>query len=252
MHYKHTLENIEERTSLKLDFIYRANKKLSAFLAPHRVQGDQNEIFYNDSGIILWDHIKQLKEDNMNLTQIAETLERELRNTSPGSETPSETLPTSPPGSENQEPPNSLSNQAAPISETQAVLDKVLEMQKLYIEDKQRGEDSLKTEMDGKYQAQINELKTKLRFLLPDGRTSEDIQREIRQGAEDREELKQLRRRLHQIESLLSERARIKGQWGRGKRVREIDAKLEQLNAEAEQQASYPHRNGGSREKPQF
>ena len=75
--YMYGIEHIEERTGLPRKFLDRCSSRLRRVLDPHRIQGKKNKYFYNNSGLFLFDRIKQLKEGGYSLKNIEETLESE-------------------------------------------------------------------------------------------------------------------------------------------------------------------------------
>lgn len=75
------IEHIEERTGLSRKYLDRCSSRLRRVLGAHRIQGEKNKYFYNDNGLVLFDRIKQLKEEGYSLTNIEEILENEQRST---------------------------------------------------------------------------------------------------------------------------------------------------------------------------
>ncbi len=74
------MEDLEQRTGPSRHFLYRCNSKLSELLEPFRTHGDNNQVLYDDNGLIIFDQIKGYKEAGQNLAQIRHTLSGELQN----------------------------------------------------------------------------------------------------------------------------------------------------------------------------
>jgi len=72
--YQYTNTDIQNRTGLKVNFINKVNSRLSDVLSPFRIAGNNGKILYDESGLKLWDTIKQEKEKGANIPQIGETL----------------------------------------------------------------------------------------------------------------------------------------------------------------------------------
>ena len=85
--FVHTIDDIQERTGLPRHFINRCSSKISDILDPYRQYGDNNQLFYNDSGLMVWDHIGQLKRRGKTIPDIKTTLQDELQDQQNGSKT---------------------------------------------------------------------------------------------------------------------------------------------------------------------
>lgn len=218
--FPYSNNDIQQRTSLKLDFINHCNSKLGDLLAPFRIKGDKNKLLYNDSGLRLWDVIKQHKERGENIRQIREALERIVR---PNSQT---TEPTSRPTTEtfqtNQQSSQSMEEKGE-SSQAQIFTDGFIRMgrehRKEIKEQHQETTDALRGE--------VKSLKEQM-LLLADGRTPEEIKEEANKVVEDRAALGRLLQTNKRTQELVVELEGLMGKWGKGKRRREILIELKQ------------------------
>jgi len=75
MAYSYTINEIHEKTGLKVNFIRRCITELKDLFEPHITKGENNISLFDDSGLILFDRIKQLKEsDNLSIPEIRKHL----------------------------------------------------------------------------------------------------------------------------------------------------------------------------------
>ena len=232
--YPYSNNDIQQRTALKLDFINHCNSKLGDLLAPFRIKGDKNKLLYDDSGLRLWDAIKQHKERGENIRQIRQALERIVRpdsqTTEPSSKPTSQTFQTNPQTSQGTEREGGGGDQA--LVKTEHLYERMLEEKERQIVQAQE---------------RIDEVKQLLGMLLPPGKTPEQVKAERdetqRHLADQGRKLKELldeKRASHTREqgrrehrrALISTLGNLHG-WGKGKRRREILNQLSHLEAEA-------------------
>jgi len=72
---KYTIEQIQDLTGLKYDFLRKCLKHLRDILRPYEERGEFNRLLYNPSGLIVFDKIKQLKEEGLSIPAIKKRLE---------------------------------------------------------------------------------------------------------------------------------------------------------------------------------
>ncbi len=182
---------------------------LSGILSKYRVYGNNNEVRFNDSGLLVWDLIAQLKRDGKNLSQIASALEGELSKAPPGSQTPPETL---------QDP---VSNRGeVPASSIELII-KTLTDQFAKTDESRTSEiATLKTHRD--------ELHTKL-LALPNGRTPEQITAELALKEEQEKELAKLKTLQVKRQELIREYDKQTG-WGKGSRREKIMKRIKEID----------------------
>jgi len=73
-----TIEYIAKDTGLTPAFIRKCLKYMEAVLKPHCTKGDFNQLLFTESGYVLFDQIKQLKTQGLNVNAIKEHLEQQL------------------------------------------------------------------------------------------------------------------------------------------------------------------------------
>lgn len=227
--YQYSNNDILQRTGLKPDFINHCNSKLGDLLRPFRIKGDKNKLLYDDSGLRLWDAIKQHKERGENIRQIREVLERIVRPDSQTTESTSK--PTSQTFQTNPQTSQGTAGERV-AGQTQAFIDAFLQIER----DHRKEIDERHEEVRAALRGHIQALKDQM-LLLTDGRTPEEVRHELKQAVRDRAELARLQearekeqgRRDHR-EALIAELEQLTG-WGKAKRRREILTKLKKLEA---------------------
>jgi len=74
-----TVEKIAKDTGLTISFIRKCFKNMGDdILKPHYTKGDCNQILFTESGYVIFDQIKQLKAQGLNINVIKERLERQF------------------------------------------------------------------------------------------------------------------------------------------------------------------------------
>ena len=76
-----TIDYIEKNTGLSDSFIRKCLKQLDTILKPHYNKGEFNQIQFTQSGYVIFDQIKQLKAQGLNIVAIKKHLENELAGT---------------------------------------------------------------------------------------------------------------------------------------------------------------------------
>lgn len=88
----YTIQDIQKRTNLKLDFIRRCTSQLKEVLKPHTKNGDFNTLLIDSNGLVIFDKIMQYKQEGLSLPAIKEKLTSSLQNTPKQEEIPYNTL----------------------------------------------------------------------------------------------------------------------------------------------------------------
>ena len=80
--YIHTIDDVQQRTGLRKDYLERISALLSPLLLDleFRKNGEKNRALYNTNGFYVFDRVKELNEAGLNRPQIVKKLEKELRN----------------------------------------------------------------------------------------------------------------------------------------------------------------------------
>ena len=73
-----TLDELSERTDLKVNYIRRCMKALSVVLSPHVKRGDNNSLLFDEKSLPIFKEVKALQEDGLTLAAIKERLEGDL------------------------------------------------------------------------------------------------------------------------------------------------------------------------------
>jgi DNA-binding transcriptional MerR regulator len=154
------LEQVLEITGLKGDFSRKCLKHLREYLKPHERRGEFNRLLYNQSGLVVWDKIKQMKEQGLSLPEMKRQLET--------SKTPAQT----------DQPKH---DKTAPLTDpTEKYLQKIIEIQSQHYQEikaeRDRSEKVIREQSQEikdwviKYQALDSAIK-----MLPEGKTPEQI-----------------------------------------------------------------------------
>lgn len=75
---EHSLQDIINYTGLKPDFLRKAIKELEQILNPYTARGDKNALIFDSNSLVIFDRIKQLKENDYSIQMIKEKLVAEL------------------------------------------------------------------------------------------------------------------------------------------------------------------------------
>ena len=234
--YKHTIDDIQERTGLSRHFINRCSSKISDILDTYRQYGDNNQLFYDDSGLLLFDQIAQLKREGKTIPEIKDRLANELQSQQNSSQSDRKT---------SQNNPQNLQQETAGPTTQSGSQDKFLDA----IGDAYREVAKAKDEVIKSKDETINSLQQNLR-LLTDGRSPERVKKEhekkVEEAAQRRQEIEQLReenrRRKEQEhqhqkkrEQLLAELKSLEGKWFSRGRRQDIITALENLDQQQEE-----------------
>lgn len=226
--YKHTTNDIQQHTGLPRHFIDKCSSKLSDLLDPYRQHGKNNQLFYDDNGLTIFDQISQLKQrDGKTIPEIREQLENELQNQQDDTKADRNTPQN---GGQN---PKSESVSDDGNSAVQARLIEALEESN---EQVRKAKDEVIESKD----ETISSLQQNLR-LITDGRDPKEVKREhekkIEEAAEKEQKIKELKRKMQrrrerekQRQQLLAELRSLEGKWFTGNRREEIIAELERLD----------------------
>jgi hypothetical protein len=235
--YKHTIDDIRERTGLSRHFINRCSSKISDILDPYRQYGDNNQLFYDDSGLMIFDQIGQLKQEGKTIPEIRERLLDGLQSPRNGSQSGRKTL-------QNDLQDLQLET-TGPEGHASAESQFVAAIKDAY-QEVSRAKDKVIESKD----ETIGSLQQNLR-LLTDGRDPEKVKEEYKekteQAAKRRQEIEQLkeekqreqkqqRRRKQRRHELLAELKTLEGKWFKSSRREEIIAELERLDREAQEE----------------
>lgn len=72
------INELSKRTGFSVVFIRKCLDKLGDILAPYTQRGEFNRILFDSNAIVIFDQIKQFKEDGLAIPEIRRKLERDL------------------------------------------------------------------------------------------------------------------------------------------------------------------------------
>lgn len=78
MEFDKTIKDIEEFTGLPYHYIIKAIKHLEPLLANYIQRGEKNSILFSSNAMVIFDQIKQMRDNNKSLTSIKKALETSL------------------------------------------------------------------------------------------------------------------------------------------------------------------------------
>lgn len=225
--YKHTTDDIQQRTGLSRHFIDKCSSKLSDLLDPYRQYGKNNQLFYDDNGLHVFDHIGQLKREGKTLPAIRERLEDELQNQQEDTKTDTNTP---------QNRGQNRKSESGSAGENSAVQAQLIEALQSSNEQVQKAKDEV---IEAKEET-ITSLRQNLK-LITDGRDPKEVKREheekIEEAAERKQKIQELRQKMRRRrerekrrQQLLAELRSLEGRWFVGNRRDEIIAELERLD----------------------
>lgn len=230
--YKHTTEDIQERTSLPRHFIDKCSSKLSDLLDSYRQYGKNNQLFYDDNGLMVFDHIGQLKREGKTIPEIRGQLEDELQNQQDDAKSGRK-------ASQNED--KNRRTETGVQAAGDEVQTQLIEAWKESNEQIQKAKDEV---IESKKET-ITSLRQNLK-LITDGRDPKEVKREhekkIEEAAERKQKIKELekekqrqRKREKQRQRLIAELRSLERKWFVSNRREEIIAELERLDRLDEQ-----------------
>ena len=172
-----TIEQISERTGMSIHVLRKYINRLKPYLEPYIARGENNRIFFTAPGLIVFDNIKQFKEQGMALPSIKKELDKlsgpDVQSGSQSVESvPKEEKPSVSKGIAKVEKGGSPN---PPNDQTEhEYLKKLLEThEQLTLEKEKRNQDMSKhVETISNLQNELNNAKDQLR-LLPEGKSPE-------------------------------------------------------------------------------
>jgi len=205
MSYPFILKDIQKKTGLNERFLRRCLVDMRDVFEPHIGRGENNTLLFDESALVLFDRIKQLKADGLNIPEIRKRLGyRPGKPEKEGGETGGQTLV------------GFLEKPVKPDEETS-----VSRFYERLLEEKEKTHQaelkakSYQLQMESK-ELEMKAIKTQL-YLLTDGRDPEEMKKE--------EEEK--KRRKNEILDRLQE---IEGKWFKGEERRRLLEELRRLS----------------------
>jgi len=211
-----TIDYISTDMGLSIPFIRKCLKQLDKILKPHYSRGDSNQIIFTESGYVIFDQIKRLKAQGLNINIIKEHLEQQLHQTSKSEETAIQSVVKHMP--EDFDMFNKLfEEKEARLKERAEHQKRILELehlsehlktQLLYITDGKSPEEYktvwYKEQMDKQQlEHQSEHLKAQLLYLT-DGRTPEEVKQQWQQEQLDKQRISWLLKEIESLEGIFS------------------------------------------------
>ena len=80
MTYTNTIQHIKELTGLKEPFIRKMFLELNDLFKPYVKRGNNNSLLFDSNAMMIWDKVKQLKEQNLSFDDIKNDLTKSILN----------------------------------------------------------------------------------------------------------------------------------------------------------------------------
>ena len=195
-----TIKYISNDTGLSIPYIRKCIEQLDAILQPHYTKGECNKIQFTQNGYVIFDQIKQLKDQGLNLTAIKERLKQPLiKECKQGESTKQNLLNPTPILSSGMNLFNKLfEEKEARLKEKSEYQQRLMDLERQSLKDKEE------------YQQRINEfeqvsthLKTQLLYLT-DGRTPEEVKQQWQQEQLDKQRIAWILKELESLEGIFS------------------------------------------------
>lgn len=209
-----TIEQVQERTGLDISVLRKYIQKLKPHLKPYIRRGENNRLLFDSSSIIIWDKIRELKEQGYTLPTIREELSRIQKGRAESGQSGESVL--------NGGIPKALNPDPKPDNREGALLKEIIEAHK-----------AIGREKDGRIadQGRIIVLQDKLTaaheilLALPEGKSPEEIRKDL---AEKDQAIKKAEGRAKEALKLAQEISQATGFFNRGKRKR-LERRLDEL-----------------------
>ena len=74
-----TINELSKRTGLSVDYIRSCQKQMGDILTPYIHQGSMNQCWFDRRGVVIFEKIKQLKDQGLSLPDIAVGFQKEIK-----------------------------------------------------------------------------------------------------------------------------------------------------------------------------
>jgi len=232
-----TIEYIAKDTGLTVAFIRKCLKHMEKILKPHCQKGDFNQLLFTESGYIIFDQIKQLKAQGLNINAIRDYFEQHLAQVCKQEQTPTQHIQDiRNPMSTDMSLFNKLFEEKdARLQERAEHQQKIMELEKFSLKERAEHQkrilelenlsDHLKSQLlyitDGKspeeyknswYQEQMEKqrletISEKLQGQLSnltDGKSPEEFKKQLKQEQLDKARISAIFKELEQLDGILS------------------------------------------------
>ncbi|WP_084511696.1 MerR family transcriptional regulator [Desulfatibacillum aliphaticivorans] len=209
-----TIEEVQERTGLDISVLRKYIQKLKPYLNPYIRRGESNRLLFDPSSIIIWDKIKQLKEEGYTLPTIKQALESIQKGRADG-------------GQSGESASNeSIAKGLKPVSKPDNIDVALLNELKEALKDVALEKEKRLAEKDEiiRIQKELNEA-SKILLALPEGKSPEDIKKDL--AAKD-QAIKKAWGRAEEALKIAQEMSQATGIFNRGKRKR-LKRRLDEL-----------------------
>jgi DNA-binding transcriptional MerR regulator len=217
-----SIQEIAKQTGLTVQYIRKAKDYLHAIIQPHEQRGNKNALMYDSTGVLIFDRVKQMKQEGLSLPSIKDAIEAEFQNTSPHK--PLDVVEVSPEGAQD------VKYYVTKLLETQETLNRDIRQKEAEIREKE-------AEIRGwiqKYEGLAGAVK-----MLPGG-SPEGIKEELSRIQTESEKVKQ--ESLQQVSQYQDTQERIaeliealkqtEGRFFQGKKRKNLLKQLKTLTSE--------------------
>lgn len=217
-----TVKQLSQQTGLTVSFIRKCLDSLPDILKQHTQRGSKNAVLIDANGLVIFERIRQLKQEGRVLPDIKTALETELQPDTHDTQQLAETETSTP-----------TTQQEQLLTELLTVQTRLSEEQTARLNDTREHDEQRRKEQE-RYFQELSELQRKNDALtssirmLPEGKTPQEVRAEYE---EQRRELSEKERKEQEASRIL---AALRDSQGilQGKRRKELLTQLEKLLTE--------------------
>ena len=194
-----TIKYIADDTGLSIPYIRKCLEQLDEILKPHYTKGACNKIQFSQNGYIIFDQIKQLKAQGLNLTAIKERLEQSLKECKQG-ETVEQNLlnPTQISASDINLFNKLFEEKEERLKEKAKYQELIMDLERRHLKEKEEYQQQI-----SEFQQVSTHLKGQLLYLT-DGKSPEEVKQQWQQEHMDKQRIAWILKELENLEGIFS------------------------------------------------
>ena len=210
-----TIEELSSQTGFRVSFIRKCLKDMKDIISPHTKRGDYNSILFDSNAVVIFDRIKQQKDNGLSFSEIKRQLESDLKGNT----------------NTKNDKTNTYQTWLKQAEDSEQFLDVIVDLQRQLTDEKEKTyrerEERLKEK--NQYDLRVAELEQKSQALhetlklLPEGKDPATIKREWEDAQKRKLEAIKIMDRLEELE----------GRWFKGSERKELIKRLRELGGVA-------------------
>ncbi|MBF0378753.1 MAG: hypothetical protein HQK72_14915 [Desulfamplus sp.] len=194
-----TIKYIADDTGLSIPYIRKCLEQLDEVLKPHYTKGACNKIQFSQNGYIIFDQIKQLKGQGLNLTAIKDRLEQSLQECKQG-ETVGQNLlkPTQISASDINLFNKLFQEKEERLKERAKHQELLIDLERRHLKEKEEYQQQI-----SEFQQVSTHLKSQLLYLT-DGRSPEEVKHQWQQEQMDKQRIAAILKEIEELDGIFS------------------------------------------------